>query len=368
MDLTTELASGFPVSRYLELRGRLEGAHSDDAAWVEVVAAVRRRLDERFLGPIATLASTGRRDGLVPGFAILALDCLLIDTLQAFREGRVTTGENTTAKSFRTFLKGPRFSCFSGNDRWGFQDVRNGLLHNGETRGDWKVRVDTPEMLTKVAGAKTRILNRRLFHEAIQAEVGEYVRDLSTGAPHLREAFLQRMDALSGLVLPASGQPIEWEAAETYFAYGSNLAEREMLAKAPNARAEGIAFLPGHRLVFNKHSVTRRCDAASIETSACSMVWGFLYSVPPEDAVELARREGGYAKREMTAWRVTGGGDAQPVEVFTFVAKARCPDGCGPTEDYLRLIVDGATARGLPGDYIDAVVGAPAVKGTRGGR
>ena len=130
-----------------------------------------------------------------------------------------------------------------------------------------------------------------------------------------------------------------------------------MLTKAPNARAEGIAFLPGYRLVFTKHSVLRRCDAASIEPAACSMAWGFLYSVPLEDAEELARREGGYAKREMTAWRVIGGRieEAERVDVFTFVGKAVCPVGCGPAAAYVRLIVEGARARGLPEEYVATI-------------
>lgn len=356
MDLTTELATGFPVSRYRALRDGLGHPVADVAAWAEVVAAVRRRIDERFLQPITTLTNTTGTEGIVPGFAILALDCLLIDTIQSFREGRETTGKNSAARSFGSFLKRARFSCFSSNDRSAFYHyVRNGLLHNGETRGDWKVRTDTSEMLTRVAGTNERVLNRKLFHEAIVEEVVDYFHDLAAGAPLARARFLQRMDALSG-VPPTPEVPVG-PTDEMYFAYGSNLSEREMLAKAPNARAEGLAFLPGYRLVFTKHSMMRRCDAASIERSACSMVWGLLYSIPSRDAVGLAKREGGYARREVAVWRSAEPPDDDPqrVDAYTFVGKVPCLRGCGPAPEYVRLIVDGASARGLPEEYVASI-------------
>lgn len=61
----------------------------DESAWREVIDAVQRRIQERYLTPIEELARFDDEDELPyrPGFAILALDCLLIDTIQSFREG-----------------------------------------------------------------------------------------------------------------------------------------------------------------------------------------------------------------------------------------------------------------------------------------
>ncbi|HEX8985383.1 MAG TPA: hypothetical protein VF767_08125 [Bryobacteraceae bacterium] len=83
MDARTELASGFTVARYTVLRPILTGDAPSPDAWSELLDAV------------------------------LALDCLLIDTIQSFREGRVTTGEVSPAHSFKTFLA----SRHSGSDR-----------------------------------------------------------------------------------------------------------------------------------------------------------------------------------------------------------------------------------------------------------
>src|SRR5262249_48694813 len=140
----------------------------DPSAWDEALSAVRRRIAERFLRPMRDLARFDKQDELPnrPGFAILALDCLLIDTIMSFREGRVSTGEVSTAHSFRQFLKSQPFRDFSSRDRSDFFDyVRNGILHNGETRKDWKVRIDTTRLLERTT--TTRTINRRLFHAAV---------------------------------------------------------------------------------------------------------------------------------------------------------------------------------------------------------
>jgi hypothetical protein len=55
-----------------------------------MIEVLRRRIEERFISPVARLMGEdiSSPTKLVPGFAILALDCLLIDTIQSFREGR----------------------------------------------------------------------------------------------------------------------------------------------------------------------------------------------------------------------------------------------------------------------------------------
>ena len=85
---TTELASGFTVKDYKDIRDRLL---ADDAeAWALALGVLRRRVSERVLKPVEALAQHDQEEPMPfrPGFAIVALDCLLIDTIQSFREGR----------------------------------------------------------------------------------------------------------------------------------------------------------------------------------------------------------------------------------------------------------------------------------------
>jgi hypothetical protein len=357
MDPNTEIASNFTVGDYRRLRARLDPDVAVSPDWQTVFRAFHRRILERFLQPIAEL---GRYDDLEelpmrPGFAILALDCLLIDTLQSFREGRCSTGEVSTAASFRDFLRNaPAFGDFKSNDRADFfGDIRNGLLHNGETRHNWKIRIDTERLLTKDAESKTRTINRRLFHAGVLREYGRVCRALQHGDSDMRSRFLRRMDAICGIPPTTS----------SYFAYGSNLLDSEMKQTSPSAKPVGRAYIPAYRLVFDKHSITRGSDAANITKDASCMIWGFIYSVSDEERARLECREGGYSEILATALLNRADSEASvPVDVFTFISNRKCMNACGPSAEYLDLIVRGAKQRTLPADYIGSILAAASAR------
>jgi hypothetical protein len=280
---------------------------------MEILAAFRRRIEERFLRPVDVLLSLYGRSltQTRPGFAILALDCLLIDAVQSFREGRVSTGEVSPALSFTTFLASPRFSAFSRRDRDEFfHYVRNGLLHNGETRGDWKVRIDKPSILFKDVKTGSRTINPRLFHAAVVEEFEDFCREVQNGPFEVRERFLRRMDAICGL------RPLPLD--HLYFAYGSNLLEEEIQRDASNAEPVGVAFLPLYRLVFNKHSTTRKCDTASIEKTPLGIVWG-TYTA----SVERTGKDYGNGRRVIGRMRLWCGFFRRAVMVIPLLTPSR---------------------------------------------
>jgi len=352
MDPTTDLASGFTVARYHELRPKLTSTAPDESDWQEVLNAVERRIQERFLEPIDTLARAFTQDNatIVPGFAILALDCLLIDTIQSFREGRISTGDVSPAQSFKTFLSSPGFAEFNKKDRDDFfHYVRNGILHNGETRGGWKIRIDPSAIIERDPATQTRKINRELFHNAVKAECDQLLTTLRAGKdPTAREHFLRRMDAIAGY--PAIRRK------HRYFAYGSNIDESEIHRTAPTAEFYATAFLPGYRLVFSKHSETRGGDAASITIDPTSIVWGAVYRVTDQDQEALRQREDGYQELPKTTVYLTPpipGDDPTPTTAFTFIAKTTCPFHCRPPADYLGIIINAAETRKLPERYVE---------------
>lgn len=347
VELKTELASGFTVGRYHELKPSLLA--QDSASWEEVIAAVVRRIEERYLAPIRDLeqhdALPLRQRPTRAGFAIVALDCLLIDTIQSFREGRSETAEISPSRSFEEFLFAAAFSDFSNRDRGSFfQNVRNALLHNGETRSNWKIRIGTRTMVTREG--TTRLLNRRLFHAAVLAEWNSFCALVSSRDELTRIAFLRRLDALSGL-------GPEWQY---YFAYGSNLLAAECARDAKDAVSRGRAFLPRHRVVFTKHSTTRNGDAASLVRDDCSVAWGYVYRVSRADVDALQRREVGYELVHVTVFEdLYPFPKATPIPAITFVAAEQCSKKCGPPAEYLALVIEGARERSLPEYYLAAL-------------
>ncbi len=141
-----------------------------------------------------------------------------------------------------------------------------------------------------------------------------------------------------------------------YFAYGSNLLEREICRDAPSARAVGVGFLKGYRLVFTKHSERRRCDAASLQSRADGIVRGCLYQLSEADCKGLKKREKGYSELTITVGQVAEAQpDGMPVEAFTFIGEKVCSRSCGPSAEYLGLILEGARSRRLPPEYITSI-------------
>jgi hypothetical protein len=94
--MEANLCSGFRKSEWPDLKMRLE--KGDENAWSEAIGVFERRMRERFFSSIdALIASDAKRNqaplnakskkgAYVPGFSIMALCCLLIDTLQGFEK------------------------------------------------------------------------------------------------------------------------------------------------------------------------------------------------------------------------------------------------------------------------------------------
>jgi hypothetical protein len=141
-----------------------------------------------------------------------------------------------------------------------------------------------------------------------------------------------------------------------YFAYGSNMALSRMLARAPSARPEGAARLPGFRLCCDKLGADGS-GKANLREDAAAFVWGALYAVDPGDLERLDRHETGYERVTVeVGWR-----DAR-VAAHTYRSARTTPDPV-PFAWYKRLVIDGAREHGLPADWILALEAWPEREG-----
>ena len=94
MDDDTQIASNFTVGAYKGIRPSLDPSNPASAEWKRILQVLGLRIRERFFRPIGELTRFDR-DAIAkkselpfrPGAAIMALDCLLIDTLQHFGKG-----------------------------------------------------------------------------------------------------------------------------------------------------------------------------------------------------------------------------------------------------------------------------------------
>jgi hypothetical protein len=166
-----------------------------EADWHKAIDIFRNRIKERFLNPITRIEKCD-----YAGFAVLALDCLLIEMLQQFREGVIKTPPGGSRSFFVEFLTSTAFGDhFTGRMAGLFyRQIRCGILHQAEIRGSSRILTDTDVPLVGYTDdMKGLIVNRKSFHETLIRVFEEYLRALREPANDvLREKFKKKMIAV----------------------------------------------------------------------------------------------------------------------------------------------------------------------------
>ncbi len=186
MNASMRISPKYTVEHWRALTFKIE---SD---WEKAIEIFEDRIRGRFLDIIR-----GFERRRFAGFAILALDCLLIETLQQFREGKSSTPDRMGETYFVQFLTQ---TCFKShfdavNARMFYRQFRNGILHQAEVKGTSRVRTDTPNMVGLTEDGKGLILNRGLFHEKLVQAFEEYVNAVRADKDgSLRSRFRKKMN------------------------------------------------------------------------------------------------------------------------------------------------------------------------------
>jgi gamma-glutamylcyclotransferase (GGCT)/AIG2-like uncharacterized protein YtfP len=130
-----------------------------------------------------------------------------------------------------------------------------------------------------------------------------------------------------------------------YFAYGLNLARKQMLECCPNSRPQFTAALGNYRLIFTGWSRKWRGSMASIKPAQGKRVPGAVYEISDRDLPRLDRCEG--YPEVYNRLKVTVYGDAdEPVEAITYI-KASQSEETRPSAEYLAVIQQGYRDWGL---------------------
>jgi hypothetical protein len=174
----------------------------DEGTWSEAIGVFERWMKERFFTCIDALVEADTKPDLksagsppgahcIPGFSIIALCCLLVETIQGFRTG----ASPYTKELFIKFLRRPAFGAAFAEDKIAecfVTGIRHGILHEAETR-KWVIWREAPSQIVE-PWEDGYALNRTLFCEAVRQEFDAYVRELrdpSNG--ELRKKFQKKM-------------------------------------------------------------------------------------------------------------------------------------------------------------------------------
>jgi gamma-glutamylcyclotransferase len=141
-----------------------------------------------------------------------------------------------------------------------------------------------------------------------------------------------------------------------YFAYGSNMSVGSMRSVCAAARFIGPASLSGYRMTFSRRSIVSGTGVADIVAEPGAEVWGALYAVGPGELEQLDRKEGRGFAYERVEVLVRGLDHAtRPAIAYSVIAKE--PGEICPSAEYMRLLIAGASERGLPAGYIASLRG-----------
>lgn len=158
--------------------------------WIKGADIVYDRIHGRFLVQIESLENNlDLKIWEYSGFMIMAVDCMVIETLNQFHLGisdtnRVYKGRNK--ESFRDFFQRSDFFKSHFDDAKSFifyNHVRNGLLHQAQTKEKTKINFREDEMIKQVNESDIDegiIVNRRIFHEALINEFNSYINNLKS--------------------------------------------------------------------------------------------------------------------------------------------------------------------------------------------
>ena len=169
------LAPGISVAHYEQLRkiaNRTALAH-----------IVRRRFEARFIEPVL---DNGRVRG---GFAALALCCLAIQALQAFRTGEACSNTLAAIKNFIRDNK--EFSSLRRHELAFYNNIRNGLHHQAQTRGGWRINISGP-----VFNPNSLSIGAQKFVDGFVAALARYCSELeqTDDESGLWRNFLKKMN------------------------------------------------------------------------------------------------------------------------------------------------------------------------------
>ena len=139
----------------------------------ELAKFIYHRLHSRYINPF-NLSDDDYKKQYKNGFSMMANCCLLIETLQSFKNG-LGDSNGQSKRLFKEFFDTENNFSDLKNSSF-YVNVRCGILHQGETTGGWKITREKKELL------KNKTIDAVIFGEVLENSLKEYQTLLTTEA------------------------------------------------------------------------------------------------------------------------------------------------------------------------------------------
>lgn len=141
----------------------------DDDSKTKIIELIHHRFNNRYVKHLKKIDS---------GFLKMAVSCLMIETLESFKQGKKDTiGRDVGQKMFKDFFETeqtffPRFKDIHSDF---YSHIRCGILHQAETTNAWRIlRKDV------LLDEKNKTINSTKFVNALGKSLDNYVDNLKT--------------------------------------------------------------------------------------------------------------------------------------------------------------------------------------------
>lgn len=162
--------------------------------WKIAIAIFNDRLEGRYFNAVHLLLQDVNQNG----FAVMALLCLMIETLYQFQEGIIETQAGKNRMLYVNFLRRAFPDIFDQAEKAEFfyRDIRCGILHSAQTRHGSQLAFETGQAVELFESNKIRV-DVELFADRIWEHYQIYLRKLSDPDERfLRENFVKKMQSI----------------------------------------------------------------------------------------------------------------------------------------------------------------------------
>jgi len=198
-----KISPKYKASKWLSL----DLTQKDSADWQTAVDIFDDRIKGRFLKQVQVLESNSDSQiRYFSGFAIMAIDCLLIETLQQFYNGSKRTGKEQDEKMFHDFFqRTAELSTFfdtTVKTNIFYVQIRCGILHQAQTKKKSTIHVKIGTSLAQWVDSSDYSqgvsINRHKFHKALLSVYEKYILNLrSNNNLNLRRKFERKMNMIA---------------------------------------------------------------------------------------------------------------------------------------------------------------------------
>lgn len=316
------------------------------AEWKAAFELLYTRIRTRFLNPIDWILE--KRHDVGEGFSVVALQCILIEFLEAFYQGKIFTTSkapqefeyNSSKQLFSDFLmKHKPFSehfTTKANANGFFDNVRCGLLHEAATKKTSRINnAPTHDMLVlfEANDPSNMRIYRENFYRAIIEFVESYKSELLSSRA-LQINFIRKIDDICGI------------KHAYYFAYGSNMLPERLLERIRKYHTSFQASLSNHKFTYNKKSIDGTAKA-NIEPNDNAIVYGVCFEIDDDDFKILQEYEGGYDRRNISINTSEGNETKAVTYISSSIDNTRVA-----SDEYKELVLKGANYWGLNESYV----------------